>query len=83
MNHTILVIEDDRQIRTVVEGYLHQAGYRVLSATDGVTGLALAQQEKPTLLILDLMLPEWMDWRSHAACARAMIPYLPTCISSC
>ena len=57
MTPTILVIEDDRHIRTVVEGYLQQAGYRVLSAADGVTGLALAQQEKPTLLILDLMLP--------------------------
>lgn len=54
---TIVVIEDDRQIRTVVEAYLTQAGYRVLSAADGLTGLALAQREKPVLLILDLMLP--------------------------
>lgn len=57
MNATILVIEDDHQIRKVVEGYLRQAGYRVLTATDGTTGLALAQHEKPTLLVLDLMLP--------------------------
>lgn len=58
MNPTILVVEDDRQIRTVVEGYLQQAGYRVLSAADGALGLSLAQQQKPTLLVLDLMLPE-------------------------
>ena len=35
---TILVIEDDRQIRRVVQGYLEQAGYRVLTAIDGDTG---------------------------------------------
>jgi two-component system, OmpR family, alkaline phosphatase synthesis response regulator PhoP len=54
---TVLVIEDDGQIRRVVEGYLHQAGYQVLTAADGVAGLALAQQAKPNVLILDLMLP--------------------------
>ena len=54
---TILVIEDDHQIRRVIEGYLQQAGYRVLTASDGVTGLAIAQQEKPALIVLDLMLP--------------------------
>jgi two-component system alkaline phosphatase synthesis response regulator PhoP len=57
MSTTILVIEDDAQIRRVVEGYLKQAGYHVLTAVDGITGLALAQQVKPHLLILDLMLP--------------------------
>lgn len=54
---TILVIEDDAQIRRIVEGYLQQMGYRILTAADGVTGLALAQQTRPNLLVLDLMLP--------------------------
>lgn len=62
MNATILVIEDDAQIRKVVESYLRQAGYRVLTAADGPTGLTLAQQEKPTLLVLDLMLPGLDGW---------------------
>jgi two-component system, OmpR family, alkaline phosphatase synthesis response regulator PhoP len=57
MTQTIVVVEDDRQIRKVIEGYLQQAGYRVLSAADGLFGLALAQQQKPALLVLDLMLP--------------------------
>ena len=57
MSQTILVIEDDRQIRTVIQGYLEQAGYRVLSSGNGADGLALAQREKPSLLVLDLMLP--------------------------
>ena len=59
---TILVIEDDSQIRRVVKGYLEQAGYRVLAAPDGATGLALAQHEKPALIVLDLMLPGVDGW---------------------
>ncbi|MDQ3248560.1 MAG: response regulator transcription factor [Chloroflexota bacterium] len=62
MTATVLVVEDDAQIRKVVESYLRQAGYRVLSAADGPTGLTLAQQEKPPLLVLDLMLPGIDGW---------------------
>ena len=62
MTKTIAVIEDDRQIRKVVEGYLQQAGYRVLATGDGAAGLALVQQEKPALLVLDLMLPGLDGW---------------------
>ncbi len=62
MHETILVVEDDRQIRRVVEGYLQQAGYTVLTAADGVTGLDLAQSAKPVLLVLDLMLPGLDGW---------------------
>ncbi len=62
MPTTIVVIEDDRQIRRVVEGYLQQAGYHVRTAADGMTGLALTQQEKPALLVLDLMLPDLDGW---------------------
>jgi two-component system alkaline phosphatase synthesis response regulator PhoP len=57
MSVTILIIEDDSQIRKVVEAYLKQAGHHVISAADGPSGLALAKSAKPTLLVLDLMLP--------------------------
>lgn len=57
MNTTILIIEDDVSIRRVVEAYLQQEGYHVITATDGRIGLALAQQAKPDLVVLDLMLP--------------------------
>lgn len=72
MYETILVVEDDRQIRRVVEGYLAQNGYRVLGASDGEEGLLLALREKPALLVLDLMLPRLDGWeitrrlRSHS-----------------
>lgn len=59
---TIVVIEDDRAIRRVIEGYLDQAGYHVLCAADGVTGLALVTATRPVLLVLDLMLPGLDGW---------------------
>lgn len=54
---TILIIEDDAALnRGLVDNFEH-AGYRVLSATDGKTGLDLALDHKPSLIILDIMLP--------------------------
>jgi DNA-binding response OmpR family regulator len=59
---TVLVIEDDRQIRRVVQGYLEQAGLHVLTAVDGEQGLLLAEHEQPALIVLDLMLPGIDGW---------------------
>lgn len=53
----ILVIEDEANIIQVIRIYLEQAGYTVLSASDGIAGLELHAREHPDLVILDLMLP--------------------------
>lgn len=53
----ILVIEDEVNIVQVIRLYLEQAGYTVLSASDGVAGLEMHAREHPDLVILDLMLP--------------------------
>ena len=53
----ILVIEDERPMRTALQDCLESEGYRVLSAEDGETGLAKAIKEKPDLILLDIMLP--------------------------
>ncbi|MEJ5249960.1 MAG: response regulator transcription factor [Caldilinea sp.] len=74
----ILVIEDDRQIRRVVQGYLEQAGHRVLTASDGETGLALAFHEKPNLIVLDLMLPGISGWEITQRLRRSRDPALAT-----
>jgi DNA-binding response OmpR family regulator len=58
MAEQILIIEDERQIITVLRGYLERAGYRVLAAHDGEEGLFLARNRRPDLVILDLMLPK-------------------------
>jgi len=54
---TILVVDDEPQIVELVQDYLRQAGYRVLTAHDGQTALTVARHERPDLIILDLMLP--------------------------
>lgn len=58
MAKTILVVDDARSLRTMVQTYLTQEGYRVLTAADGREALMVARQEQPDLIILDLMMPE-------------------------
>lgn len=53
----ILIIEDERAMRTALEDCLAAAGYRVLSAADGESGLKRALEETPDLLVLDGMMP--------------------------
>lgn len=54
---TVLVVEDEKNIAELVKYNLEQEGFRVLSAANGSTGLEQARKEKPSLIILDLMLP--------------------------
>jgi two-component system alkaline phosphatase synthesis response regulator PhoP len=54
----ILVVDDDKNIVKLVSLLLTQKGHNVLSAVDGKEGLAIAREEKPDLLILDIMMPE-------------------------
>jgi two-component system, OmpR family, alkaline phosphatase synthesis response regulator PhoP len=53
----ILIVEDERDILDLVTHYLEKEGFRVRSATDGPAGLSAARQERPDLIVLDLMLP--------------------------
>jgi len=54
---TILVVEDEPQIAGIVRDYLEHAGFAVLAAGDGASGLALARARRPDALVLDLGLP--------------------------
>lgn len=58
MNELVLVVEDEIQIRKVVEEYLKRDHFRVVAAGDGITALSIFRQEKPDFLILDLNLPK-------------------------
>jgi two-component system phosphate regulon response regulator PhoB len=53
----ILIVEDERDIADLVGFNLERAGYEVLKAHDGITGAETAIQQRPDLIILDLMLP--------------------------
>src|SRR5258708_35979129 len=54
---TVLVVDDEPGIVTIVRDYLEKAGFHVLTAGDGETALRLARLERPNLMVLDLMLP--------------------------
>ena len=57
MPNTVLVIEDEPNLLAALEYTLDQAGYAVLTAIDGESGLRLARTRSPDLLVLDVMLP--------------------------
>ncbi|MBT6812800.1 MAG: response regulator transcription factor [Anaerolineae bacterium] len=55
---TILVVDDNASIRTLVRDYLTEQGMRVVPADNGQNALYTARQEKPDLILLDIMMPE-------------------------
>ncbi len=57
MNEKILIVDDEPKIVKLARDYLEKNGFRVVSAGDGKTALAMARHEKPALIVLDLMLP--------------------------
>ncbi len=58
MSVTVLVVEDEDDIRDLVELNLARAGFQVLAARDGREALALARERRPPVVLLDLMLPD-------------------------
>src|SRR5215467_12824385 len=63
----ILIIEDETPMRTALKDVIEAEGYRVLSAADGEKGLQRAIEEKPDLILLDIMMPR-LD--GYAVCAE-------------
>jgi len=57
MSKTILVVDDEPKIVDICRDYLSAAGFKVITAADGARGLSLARNEKPDLVVLDLMMP--------------------------
>jgi len=58
----VLVVDDDPGIVKLVRAYLEQAGFEVAAAADGKKAMQIARNEKPDLVVLDLMLPEMDGW---------------------
>ncbi|MET3196404.1 response regulator transcription factor [Bacillus sp. OAE603] len=58
MNNKILVVDDEEHILTLIKFNLEQAGFQVVTAIDGDEALQKATDEKPELIVLDLMLPK-------------------------
>lgn len=57
MSATVLVVDDEQAILTLVEFHLKKSGYQVMTATDGNQAFQMVQAHQPDLVLLDVMLP--------------------------
>ncbi len=76
MSKTVLVVDDTASLRRMVQSYLTQEGFRVLTASDGQEALMVARHEQPDLILLDLMMPNMGGYdfiRSYAKEGQAPI----------
>jgi len=64
---TVLVVDDDRPLRTLCRASLEEAGFRVLEAADGEQALASVRDERPDLILLDIMMPGISGWEVTSA----------------
>jgi two-component system, OmpR family, alkaline phosphatase synthesis response regulator PhoP len=62
MTDTILLVDDEQHIINLAQMYLEQDGFQVTSANDGAVALQRILNEKPSLVVLDLMLPGLDGW---------------------
>jgi DNA-binding response OmpR family regulator len=64
MKPLILVVDDDADLQRLVQVALSRRGYRVLSASDGLQGLRLLYEERPDLVVLDVMMSKMDGWEA-------------------
>jgi len=58
MSYTVMVVDDEADVRAFLTAVLEKSGYRVVTAKDGGQALAMAEKEKPDLIVLDLQMPD-------------------------
>ena len=70
MTETILVVDDQSSVRTLLKDYLASQGYRVVTANDGQEALFVARHEHPNLVLLDIMMPKMDGYQFLSAFRR-------------
>ena len=70
MTETILVVDDQPSVRTLLKDYLSSQGYRVVTANDGQEALFVARHEHPNLVLLDIMMPKMDGYQFLSAFRR-------------
>jgi CheY-like chemotaxis protein len=80
--HTVLVVEDEEDLREMMEIAVSGQGYAVMTAASGREALQVLERRTPSVVLLDLMLPEVDGWEVRAAMLRqprwASIPVVVT-----
>ena len=70
----ILIIEDETPMRTALKDVIENEGYRAITAADGESGLKRAVEEKPDLILLDVMMPRLDGYEVCAELRRLANP---------
>ena len=73
---TILVIDDDDDVRTIMINYLNKMGYAVMLASDGQQGISLAKAHYYDLIISDINMPK-MDGIEFVSQVKSINPWVP------
>lgn len=58
MPHTLLLVDDEEKVLKFMAPFLRQEGFQIMTATNGREALQIAKERKPSLVVLDWMLPE-------------------------
>ena len=62
VSYTVLVIEDEHNIRKIISDYFRAEGFQIIEASNGKEGIEKFEEEKVDLIILDIMMPELDGW---------------------
>ena len=62
-NQTVLIVDDQAGIRRLLAEVLTEEGYQILTAANGRDGVEQARVSKPAVILMDMKMPAWMDWR--------------------
>ena len=65
MSKVILIVDDDQQVRALLQRLLFEEGYTTIVANDSRQGVELAKTRKPDLILMDILMP---DMDGHIAC---------------
>ena len=79
---SVLIVDDEPNIRRMVGALLASEGYEVREAPDGARGVALATEAEPDIALVDLMMPGEMDGMAVLAALRERVPGLPVVMMS-
>jgi two-component system nitrogen regulation response regulator NtrX len=79
---SVLIVDDEPNIRRMVGALLTSEGYEVREAPDGPRGIALATEAEPDVALVDLMMPGEIDGMAVLAALRDRSPELPVVMMS-
>ncbi len=79
---SVLIVDDEPNIRRMVGALLSAEGYEVRDAQDGATGIARATDAEPDVVLLDLMMPGELDGMATLARIREALPDVPVVMMS-